>query len=187
MPHLVSLVIKKIRPDAKGELTYDFSGIRLAGIKALLYRPSRCWPTLVKIPTGAAILTFMTRSTRGFSSMPTVCACTLTSADEAVASIAAFALALTKLDGAYSALEAKFVNPGNTPDFSWALTDALLELGDPALATLVSVNLDREDLQREVAYLIGKLGTARSDSAECKFLNGLTPETSFCAAAVCSH
>ena len=85
----------------------------------------------------------------------------LDSAEEAVASWLRLRCPLTKLEGGYSALEAKFVNPGNTPDFSWALTDALLELGDPALATLVSVNLDRED-QREVAYLIGKLGTARS-------------------------
>lgn len=92
------------------------------------------------------------------------------SADEAVASVAAFALALTKLDGAHVALEGKFLGPGNTQDFSWALTDALLELGDPGLTALVAGNLHRDDLQKEFAYLIGKLGAARSESAECKFL-----------------
>jgi hypothetical protein len=170
VPHLVSLAIKKIRPDSKGKLTYDYSGIRLVAIKALLYAPEKVlsyvredreWSSNTDLhDTLDAWLQFDGERLRLH----------LDSADEAVASIAAFALALTKLKGAHSALEAKFINPGNTPDFSWALTDALLELGDPALATLVSVNLHREDLQREIAYLIGKLGTARSDSAECKFL-----------------
>ena len=41
IPHLVSLAMKKIRPDGKGELTYDFSGLRLAAIKALLYASDR--------------------------------------------------------------------------------------------------------------------------------------------------
>ena len=40
IPHLVSLALKRIRPEARqNKLTYDFSGIRLAAIKALLYTP----------------------------------------------------------------------------------------------------------------------------------------------------
>ncbi|HYI95406.1 MAG TPA: CHAT domain-containing protein, partial [Bryobacteraceae bacterium] len=39
LPHLIALALKKMRPDTKGKLTYDFSGVRLSAIKALLHTP----------------------------------------------------------------------------------------------------------------------------------------------------
>ena len=149
VPHLVSLAIKKIRPDSKGKLTYDYSGIRLAAIKALLYAPEK-------------VLTYV-REDREWSSNNDLhdtldawlqfdgerLRLHLNSAEEAVASVAAFALSTDQARGRARRARSEVPQPRKYSGLLWALTDALLELGDPALATLVSDNLDREDLQRE--------------------------------------
>jgi hypothetical protein len=170
IPHLVSLAIKKIRLNGKGKLTYDYSGVRLAAIKALLYAPDRVL-AYVRDDSTWSVNSGLHDTLDAWMQFDGSRLCTrLTSEDEAVASVAAFALALTKLEGAHAALEATFLGAGNTEDFLWAVTDALLELGDPGVTTLVARHLDREDLQNQLAYLIGKLGASRASAEEIKYL-----------------
>ena len=73
--------------------------------------------------------------------------------------------------GAEAALENRFLADDNSEDLLWAVTDALLELSDPGLTALVSTHMDRPDRQQQIAYLIGKLGSARVDSSEYRFLH----------------
>ena len=170
MSHLVALAIKKIRPDARGELTYDYSGIRLAAIKALLFTPQQVL-THVRDDTTWSANTDLHDALDAWIRFDGAGLCArLNSPDEAVASVTAFALGLTKLCGAHEALEERFLGSGNTEDFLWAVTDALLELGDHRLNALVAGCLDRPDRQEQIAYLIGKLGHAEPDSVEAKFL-----------------
>ncbi len=176
LPHLISIALKKIRPDAKGKLTYDFSGVRLAAIKALLHTPDavlqyvrteREWKDNVALhDTLDAWLKF---------DPVRLCMRLNDSSDIAVSSLAAFGLALTKLDVAHHALELQFLRADassreNGTDLLWALTDALLEVGDPGLANLISNNLAREDLRPQLAYLMGKIGSSHLESAGCNFL-----------------
>lgn len=171
IPHLVSLVLKKIRPDARGKLVYDYSGIRFAAIKALLYAPDavlayvrqdRAWSDKKDLhDTLDAWLKFdcvrLSKSLR-------------TSHDEAVVSVAAFALGLSKLGEAQDALQERFLRQDNSSDTLWAVADALCELGDPRLTALVSENLHREDLHHQIAYLLGKIGPSRVGPEEYQFL-----------------
>jgi hypothetical protein len=176
VPHLISLALRKVRPDAKGKLTYDYSGIRLSAIKALLHTPQNVldhvrsepeWKDNIALhDTLQAWLAFDCEALRDRLHQ---------SHDIAVASLAAFALSLTKLDGAHAALEKEFLCPNhatleNGEDLMWAVTDALLEMGDPGLTDLIANNFKREDLKHQIAFLIGKIGSAHVDSAECKFL-----------------
>lgn len=176
LPPLIAIALKKIRPDPKGKLTYDYSGVRLSAIKALLNMPAAVlayvrteqeWKDNTGLhDTLDAWLKFdCARLARRLNNGD----------DMAVASLAAFALSLTKLDVAYKALEEHFLLPNakdkeHGADLLWAVTDALLEVGDAGLPALVAKNLDREDIRHQIAYLIGKLGFARVDSPECKFL-----------------
>jgi hypothetical protein len=173
IPHLVSLALKKIRPEAgHNRMTYDFSGIRLAAIKALLYTPDAVLEYVRRDKTwsGDAALH---ETLEGWLQYD--CARLCTRLDDVgnvpVASVAAFALAVTKLTGAQAALEKRFLAPDNSEDLLWAVTDALLELSDPVLGAFVAAHMDREDRQPQIAYLIGKLGSARVDSSEYRFLH----------------
>ena len=173
IPHLVSLALKKIRPEARhNRMTYDASGIRLAAIKALLYTPDAVLEYVRTDPNWSsnAALHATLEAWLKFDS-DRLCLQLADVENVPVASVAAFALAVTKLTGAQAALEQRFLANDNSEDLLWAVTDALLELSDPGLNALVSSHMDRTDRQQQIAYLIGKLGSARVDSSEYKFLH----------------
>jgi hypothetical protein len=173
IPHLVSLALKRIRPEARhNKMTYDFSGIRLAAIKALLYTPDAVLDFVARDKTwsGDAALHQTLQAWLQFDSNR-LCERLGDVDNVPVASVAAFALSVTKLPGAEAALEKRFLADDNSEDLLWAVTDALLELSDPQLAGLVSNYMDREDRRQQIAYLIGKLGSARVDSSEYRFLH----------------
>jgi hypothetical protein len=165
--------MKKIRPEARhNRMTYDASGIRLAAIKALLYTPAAVldYVQTDKTWSGNEALHATLAAWLKFDS-DRLCVQLADVANVPVASVAAFALAVTKLNGAQAALENRFLADDNSEDLLWAVTDALLELSDPGLNALVASHMDRADRQQQVAYLIGKLGSARVDSSEYKFLH----------------
>lgn len=176
LPHLISLALRKIRPAVQNKLTYDYSGVRLAAIKALLYTPDEVLAYVQEDKDWKENLALRETLDSWLSfNCEKLCSHLHGSEDVAVASVAAFALSITKMEGAHEALVKKFLAAENAGrehggDLLWAVTDALLEIGDPRLTTLIEENLYRADLRHQVAYLIGKVGASHVDSKECNFL-----------------
>jgi hypothetical protein len=171
IPHLVSLALDKIRLKPDGTADYDYSGVRLAAIKNLLHSPEAVIQHVQQNPEWKHDVELHSTLDAWLKFDAERLLRSIQSENKVVASVAAFALALTKLPGAHAAIANRFAQPGTSEDLLWAVTDALDELGDPAISDLISRNLTREDRREQIAYLIGKLGEAKPGTAEWRFLH----------------
>ena len=167
---LLSMLFEETRIDFAGSPCLEYSGVRLAAIKALFYSlpearvavsTTERWQGFVQ---GDELLSAWSESDTPRLNV------LLTTAHEPVASAAAMILALSRAEEAYSMLSNRFDDPDMTSDTVWAVVDALLEIGDPALPQLVHSMLYREDRFEMLAYMIGKLGKAQNGSDEVTFL-----------------
>lgn len=170
VPHLVSLAVKRVRTGRHGKMEFDFSGIRMAAIKALTYTPDMAMLELAKDPdlrgnTGLheIVSHWVKLELDGLKTG-------FLSQDPLEAATAAFALGITKPSGALGLLASRFQAKEPDLDLLWAIADSMVELGDPGLEKIVESSLEVRPLWQFAAYLIGKLGASYCRSGFPSFL-----------------
>jgi hypothetical protein len=170
LPHLVSLVLEPVRPDAQGRPAYDYSGVRLAALKALLYMPELAMAYIRSDPAWASRTCLHDTVDAWIRfDIERLKAALETSTDDAVTAVAAFAVGLARLEGGFASLRRRFLASGSG-DVLWALADSMVESRDPGLDGFLQSQLGNADREAYIAYLIGKTGTAAAGSEERKFL-----------------
>lgn len=160
VPHLVSLVLKKVRLGKDNDKQFDWSGIRIAAIKALLYTPEVALERITADPELAGNRELHRVVQFWLDLNASELMTEFSSGDPAVASVAAFALGLMKPAGALAKLAGRFKETETDGDLLWAIADSMLELGDPGLAEVAAKSMSTKCLWPYTAYLIGKLGAA---------------------------
>ncbi len=175
---LVSILLDRRRAinNNGGEiLAYDYSGTRLAALKALAYskdrfaqavRERRQWRVIPDIEEFLSVWANGENVTCDSKRLTVL----LQKRSEPVAAMAAFALALARTDDAFDLLSKSFDDPDTDSESLWPLADSLLELTHPAMRQFVTDRLGREGRHEVLAYMIGKLGSALKNSEEQNFL-----------------
>jgi hypothetical protein len=167
---LLSILFEETRLDFAGNPCLEHSSTRLAAIKALLYSLPAARAAVAangrwqSIPQSDDLLSAWSDNNTAQLNV------LLTTAHEPVASAAAMILALSRAEQAHEMLGNRFDDPEMTDDTLWAVTDALLEIGDSTLPKLVHDMLYREDRFPMLTHMIGKIGKAQSGSDEFAFL-----------------
>jgi hypothetical protein len=159
IPHLVGIVVKKVRPSNEGG-RYELSGGRLAAIKALLYvqketlaylRDAQEWKSNSALQaTVQNWVDFNHDALKKDLFLP----------DDLSASVAAFALGLLKPPQALKILNERLAQENSSDDLCWAITDSMIELGDHGLDPIIDDCLAKENRRHYGAYLLGKLGAS---------------------------
>ncbi len=189
VPHLISLALDKLRPDKEGKLCFDYSGVRLAAVKALLYTPEividqvKAHPEWSNRPGLTETLhAWLDLDAEGLRRALD------TSTESSVATVAAFALGLTGVEGAWAALRDRFLREDTDLDTLWAIADSLLEIGDPNCQEFLLAAMQRPDRAQQIAYMIGKIGLATNGTPEWTFLErGLGEGNEWALRGRCIH
>jgi hypothetical protein len=169
IPHLAHVANDKARTNWRGELTYEYSSVRMAAVLALQRMKPVALEEIGAIDAELAepMYLWADRDVEGLGAY-------LRSEDTEAQAIAAFALGDLQTEKAVDLLVATFLDPDTTAETRWAATDALALL-DPAVVTRRAILplLDAEAAEREgldartwkrrnhwyerAAYLIGKI------------------------------
>jgi len=170
---LASIILdrrRSLNQSGQDSLLYDYSGTRIAAMKALAFskeafheavRKNRRWR---QIPNLEELLVAWKNSDgkQLVRFLKTDCA--------PVSDMAAFSLALARFGNAFEALTISFDQPNLTPETLWPLTDALLELADSKMEEFIQSRLGRKDRHEVIAHMIGRIGIAKKGSQEWDFL-----------------
>jgi HEAT repeat protein len=173
IPHLVSVLTRKVRRDWEGQPAYDYSGVRLGAAQALSAMQAAVEkhiaedPTLKgDQPTQQVLEAWLTRDVAALGRL-------FAANDTAMSAVAAFALGTINADGCLELLLQGFRErrpPSGRDDVSWAITDTLAVLDPIKVTEGIRPLLDREPWATYLAYLIGRLGIATSKDPEVAFL-----------------
>ncbi|MBA2355477.1 MAG: HEAT repeat domain-containing protein, partial [Acidobacteria bacterium] len=176
VPHLLSLAVERVRPNARGDAEFELSGLRHAALQVLLtmqaegeeYLHARAareqdaprWKALT-----ALMEIWRTRDVealRQFYDATDV---------PGVRAIAAFALGSLGGTDNLAFLVERLLDARAADDTRWSITDSLL-LFDPVAVTSTAVARMREVplLHANAAYMIGRLRVATPQSEEWRFL-----------------
>jgi len=176
VPHLVSLVIGRVRPTPDGDPTFELSGLRHAAMQVLLTMQEEADAYINKFviassatPTQLAIKQLIEQwrsgDTDGLRRL-------FESTDIAgLPAVIAFVLGTSGGDDNLRFLIDALLKPGTAEDTQWSIVDSLLFF-DPGDVTRYGVTKLRENpaLHKHAAYLIGKLRVAEPGSDEARFL-----------------
>lgn len=175
IPHLVALASEQVRTTHDGKASFEFSGVRQAAVEALLSMRAETEKYLRDTPASSpaknradALLGLMAAwQGHDHASLQNL----MLTADDGLASIAAFALGFLGGTENLRFLVDRITAPNISSDIIWAIGDALLQF-NPVEVTDTAVARMKEcsHLMSPCAYLIGKLGIAGEQSREAKFL-----------------
>jgi len=174
IPHVIPLVIERVRRNWEGTLTYDYSSVRQAALHTLIAMQGETLahvkndPVLSQHPLLPRLLeSWLAGDVDTLSTL-------LESGDPRVAAVTAFALGTFKTPHCLELLIQRYRSLASRPDQGdvlWAITETL-SVFDPVQVTEHAIRplLSEPSLTTSLAYLIGRLGIATTDSDEMKFL-----------------
>ena len=169
--HLVSLVLSKIRPDDDGKVQYDFSGIRLAAVKAMLCAPNEVENYLAADSEFSRDQDLLEVVKAWFRMKPSPLIYALEcNSGERSATVAAFALGLMNHGAAFDALAGRFDAEDSSKDLLWALTETIALVGRERIRGFIAERLKNSKRIAHLIYLIGKSGPYEPNSAQWRVL-----------------
>ncbi|MEO7274317.1 MAG: CHAT domain-containing protein [Vicinamibacterales bacterium] len=176
LPHLVSLVIGRVRPTASGEPTFELSGLRHAALQVLLTMQEEVDADSTTFAVGASAAPSQVaikhvielwrsgdlQALRDLFSSTTIAG---------LPAVIAFVLGTSGGNDNLTFLTDALLAPGTAEDAQWSIIDSLLFF-DPGEVTRRSVTKLREKpaLHAQAAYIIGRLRVAGPGSDEAQFL-----------------
>jgi len=176
VPHLVSLVIGRVRPTSNGQADFELSSLRHAALQVLLTMQSEADAYISTMdaagpgaPTQHAIRELIEWWQRGdYDHLRQLFQKTDI---DGLPAVIAFVLGTSGGDDNLQFLIDALLAPGIAQDALWSIVDSLLFF-DPGEVTRRAVTKLRErpELHTQAAYLIGKLRVAEPASDEARFL-----------------
>lgn len=172
--HLFSLALEKVRLDSQGGFCFDYSAVRGSASLALRAMPEAALAYArsdERLSSDADVQTLLNAWFTGdLASLGTL----LNLDNPSVSSVAAFALSTFRSDEALELLVRRFALYAGLPgegDILWAIADTLCLL-NPLKVTEKAILpfLDKPRWAVRVAHMIGRLGIASLEGAECQFL-----------------
>jgi hypothetical protein len=170
---LASIVLdqrRSISQSGQETFSYDYSGTRLAAMRALAYSKKAFQTVVEEDPVWSAIPHIEEFSVAWRDCNYCGLADLLGRASDPVSDLAAFSLALGRTKDAFALLTRSFDRPENDSEILWPLTDSLLELADPGMVHFAAARLEREDRHEVLAHMIGRMGLATEGSKEWDFI-----------------
>ena len=157
------------------ELGYDFSGVRLAAVKALLYAPERARKYVEEHPVWGANqdLRQVVDAWLAYDSTTLESKIRARTNDLAI-TVAAIALGLMNAHPAFPALAERFEAAGDqapAEEVRWALCDSMLQFCGNDLADRLKTWVARPDLAPWVVYMIGRRGVPPTGQPEWDLLH----------------
>ena len=175
VPHLVSLVIDRVRADSDGELRFELSGLRQAALQVLVSMPEAARRHVSEVAARPEaeersrqllplIGAWMDRDEKQLRDL-------FRNGQIGIPAVVAFALAGIGGPGSLDFLMQSLADPAADLDTRWAIADALLTFNAHDVIGRVCDELVPLDRLRDIcAYMIGKLQVG---AGECKTVSFL--------------